>query len=506
MEKALTPFAQGRYGTRQLEFCTWGTPGMGERNETARAARKLAMRRKAQRRHSHFYERCAHWSFGCHGDAEPIRWHRERWMLAGTALLITAVSGFLIPAWASAMRPDTISTAHAVLPLALPKAAPEVTHAPTVEDWHIVQVQPGQTLSDIFQGQGLSLTDLQNVVTQAGDSKALHNIRPGQEFDFLLDSDGSLKGIRFDKDEASRAIMRFDGDKATVTAQSREVEHREHVAHGVIDSSLFAAGSKAGMSNQMVLKLAELFKYDIDFVQDLREGDSFTVIYDDVYRDGAYLHEGDIVAAEFVNQGDRYTAYRFKKDDGSYGWFSEDGRPIQKSFLRIPVDFTRISSQFSAARMHPVLGLMRAHKGVDYAAPTGTPIHAAGDGVVKFKGWMNGYGNFVIIQHNGSISTAYGHMSKFGTEKIGQRVSQGAVIGYVGMTGLATGPHLHYEFRVNDVQRDPMSVTLPKPEPLPGAQLAKFRAQVVQPQLARLKTLDANIKLARASSRGRTDD
>jgi len=404
------------------------------------------------------------------------------------------------------MRPDTISTAHAVLPLELPKAVPVAAQAPTVEDWHIVQVQPGQTLSDLFQSQGLSLTDVQHVVDQSGDAKALHHISPGQEFDFLLDSDGSLKGIRFDKDESNRTTMRFEADKATVTAEAREVEHREHVAHGSIDSSLFAAGSKAGMSNQMVLKLAELFKYDIDFVQDLREGDSFTVIYDDVYRDGAYLHEGDIVAAEFVNQGERYTAYRFKKEDGSYGWFSEDGRPIQKSFLRIPVDFTRISSQFSAARMHPILGLMRAHQGVDYAAPTGTPIHAAGDGVIKFKGWMNGYGNFVIVQHNGSISTAYGHMSKFANEKVGQHVGQGEVIGYVGMTGLATGPHLHYEFRVNNVQRDPQKVTLPKPEPLPGAQLARFKSQVVQPQLARLKTLDANMKLAKASGTKRNDD
>ncbi|WP_266168571.1 OapA family protein [Dyella subtropica] len=480
---------------------------MGEGTQIARAARKQAIRRKAQRRHSHFYERFSHWSFCNHNDAEPIRWHRERWMLAGTALLITALSGFIIPAWASAMRPDPVPTAHAMLPLALPKALPETAvRAPTVEDWHIVQVQPGQTLSDIFQSQGLSLTDLQRVMDEAGDAKALHNIRPGQEFDFLLGTDGSLRGIRFDKDEASRAIVRFDGDKPTVTAQTREVERREHVSHGIIDSSLFAAGSKAGMSNAMVLKLAELFKYDIDFVQDLREGDSFTVIYDDVYRDGAYLHEGEIVAAEFVNQGERYTAYRFKKDDGSYGWFSEDGRPIQKSFLRIPVDFTRISSQFSAARMHPILGRMRAHQGVDYAAPTGTPIHAAGDGVVKYKGWMNGYGNFVILQHNSSISTAYGHMSKFANVKLGQRVSQGSVIGFVGMTGLATGPHLHYEFRVNNVQRDPQKVTLPKPEPLPGAQMAKFKSQVVQPQLARLKALDANIKLARVGGTSRNDD
>jgi murein DD-endopeptidase MepM/ murein hydrolase activator NlpD len=281
---------------------------------------------------------------------------------------------------------------------------------------------------------------------------------------------------------------------------------REQVAHGVIRSSLFAAGDQAGMDAAMVGKLADLFKYDIDFVQDLRVGDSFTVIYDDVYRDGTRYGEGDIVAAEFINQGERYTAYRFKKSDGSDGWFSEDGRPIQKSFLRIPVDFTRISSTFSASRLHPILGLMRAHKGVDYAAPTGTPIHAAGDGVIKFRGWMNGYGNFVIIQHSGIISTAYGHMSRFADEKIGQHVQQGQVIGFVGMTGLATGPHLHYEFRVDGVQRDPQTVTLPKPEPLPAIQMAKFKAQVVQPQLARLTELDSQIKLARANAPANNDN
>lgn len=478
---------------------------MGESKQTSRDTRKQAMRRKAQRRHSRFYDRCAHWSFSRHGEAEPIRWHRERWMLAGTALLITALSGFLMPAWAGAMRRDATPPAHDLLPLALPKFAPEAMQAPTVEDWHIVQVQPGQTLSDIFQGQGLSLTDLQHVIDATGDARALHNLRPGEEFDFLLNRDGSLKGVRFDTDEANRTIVRFGGAKPTVTAEARAVEQREQIAHGMIEGSLYAAANKAGMSNAMVAKLADLFKYDIDFVQDLRVGDSFTVIYNDVYRDGTYLHEGDIVAAEFVNQGKRYTAYRFKKADGSDGWFSEDGRPIQKSFLRIPVDFTRISSPFSAARMHPILGLMRAHKGVDYAAPTGTPIHAAGDGVIKFRGWMNGYGNFVIVQHNKDISTAYGHMSRFANEKIGQHVSQGQVIGYVGMTGLATGPHLHYEFRVDGVQRDPQTVTLPKPEPLPATQLAKFEATVVKPQLARLKMIDSRYQLAQSGSGARSD-
>ena len=483
---------------------------MADGKQDARVARKLAIRRKAQRRHSHFYQHCSHWSFNRQpgGEQPPIHWHRERWMLAATALLITLLSGFLIPAWATAMKPVAVEPVeHTLLPLALPKIEAPTLKAPAVEDWRVVQVHPGQTLSDIFQGQGLSLTDLQHVVDNAGDATAaLHHIHPGQEFDFLIGRSGGLEGIRFDKDESTRAIIRLDGTAPSTQTVARTVEAREQVAHGVIQDSLFGAAAKAGLSNAMVIKLADLFKYDVDFVQDLRVGDSFTVVYDTVYRDGAYLHEGDIVAAEFVNQGHRYTAYRFKRADGSEGWFSEDGRPIQKSFLRIPVDFTRISSPFSAARMHPILGLMRAHKGVDYAAPTGTPIHAAGDGVIKFRGWMNGYGNFVIIQHDTHISTAYGHMSRFATEHIGQHVHQGDVIGYVGMTGLATGPHLHYEFRVDNEQRNPQTVTLPKPEPLPGAEMAQFQSGVVKPQLARLMEIDNNYKLARAESTQRSDD
>ncbi|KJV28409.1 OapA family protein [Luteibacter yeojuensis] len=489
------------------------------------SARKQAIRRKAQRRHSHFYDnRAAHWSFSRNASSEPLSWSRERWILAGTAFLLVILSALVIPAWAGAMKSSRITATpagtarkltgapiavaaiasdipHNTVSIAVPKMDP-ATIKPLVptEEWQTVQVEAGQTLADIFLAQGLNMTDLQHVIDGAGGTKVFHQIKPGQEFQFLIGGDHALKGVRFDKDEATIATLRLDGDAAKLTTQVRDVQRREHIAHGSIDGSLFAAASKAGMSNAMVLKLAEAFKYDIDFVQDLRVGDSFTVIYDDVYSDGAYLREGDIVAAEFVNQGKRYTAYRFKNADGKVGYFSEEGRPLAGSFLRIPVDFTRISSQFSAGRMHPILGKMRAHKGVDYAAPSGTPIHAAGDGVVKFRGWMNGYGNFVVIQHNGTISTAYGHMSRFANLRVGQHVSQGATIGYVGMTGLATGPHLHYEFRVNNVQRDPQSVTLPKPEPLPAAQLAKFKKEVVGPQLARLNQLDSNYKLAAAKS------
>jgi murein DD-endopeptidase MepM/ murein hydrolase activator NlpD len=314
----------------------------------------------------------------------------------------------------------------------------------------------------------------------------LARIRPGQRFEFLRGANAELLAMRYERNDAQRVTLQFHGDRAAETLQPLVLERRTRIAHGMITDSLFDAGSHAGMSNAMVLELARVFGYDIDFAQDLRVGDSFAVVYDSVYRDGEYLRPGTIIAAEFVNRGRRYTAFRYTQPDGNVAYYSEDGRPMRKSFLRTPVDFTRISSRFSVARLHPVLGRMRAHKGVDYAAPQGTPIYAAGDGVVQFKGWENGYGNFVLIRHNKDISTAYGHMSRFvSTLRKGERVRQGQVIGYVGMTGLATGPHLHYEFRVDGKQRDPLTVTLPKPSPLPAAQLVAFH-RVIAPMLAQI--------------------
>lgn len=475
---------------------------MAEENLGAHHARKQAISRKAQRRHFRFYERRTHWSFDRSTGVEPIQWYRERWVLAGTALLITLLSGFILPSWASAMRPAQVPMAHALLPLALPKADPVAASAPPVDDWQTARVEPGQTLSDIFSDRGLSMTELQKVMDTAGGAKAaLRNIHPGEEFDFLLGNDGSLKGFRFERDSATRATVRLDTTPATLTTQARAIEQRMHVAHAVIESSLFGAGAKAGLDEGMMVKLADVFKYDIDFIKDIRSGDSFTVIYDDIYRDGAYYQSGDILAAEFLNHGQRYTAYRFKKPDGSYDYYSEEGRPLRKSLLRTPVAFSRISSRFSMARKHPILGYTRAHKGVDYAAPTGTPIHAAGDGVIAYRGWEHGFGNFVLIKHDGKYSTAYGHMSRFEPgERVGTHVRQGQVIGFVGMTGLATGPHLHYEVRVFGKQENPLSITMPKPQPLPAAQLARFETQVVQPQLARLKALDARTALARANA------
>ncbi|HET6913960.1 MAG TPA: peptidoglycan DD-metalloendopeptidase family protein [Rhodanobacteraceae bacterium] len=462
------------------------------RHATSHHVRRKAICRKAQQRHSHFYARCTHWSFYRNAIAAPIRWGRERWVLSGGGLLLALLTLVGLPAWAHAMRHPAEPVARTTLALKLP-ALPMQPSVPAVEDWQVTRVQAGETLADIFHDHNLAPADLARVLSSGKDVDALKRIHPGDEIAFLLGSSGELRALRFDRDAATRVTLHFENATGPLVEEitPRDVEHREHIAHGVIQGSLFAAGSKAGMSNAMILKLAKVFGYDIDFAQDLQPGDSFTVIYDDVYRDGEYLHEGDIIAAEFVNDGKRYTAVRFENPEtGDVSYYSADGRPLKKSFLRTPVDFTRISSTFGM-REHPILDRMKMHKGVDYAAPMGTPIYAAGDGVIKFRGQKHGYGNFVIIQHNKDISTAYGHMSRFAAgESVGEHVRQGQVIGYVGMTGMATGPHLHYEFRVDGEQRNPLTVTLPKPEPLSGKLMAQFREQYA-PLMARIQMIDA---------------
>lgn len=472
-----------------------------------RIARRLALRRRAQRQHFNFYLRNQTWTFLQNVAAAPVSWRREHWILGGTAILLTVLVGVIMPTFASATRNEMADVTITTLALDLPELpvgaeaeaaiaslASDTSHEP---DWRIARVRAGQSLSDIFREQGLSPNDLHRALDAQKDATALRRIRPGDEFAFDIDANGALKAMRFDRDDATRITLQFSADDVVEATQDRAVERRVQVAHGVISRSLFEAGDQAGMTDLMTLKLANAFGYDIDFAQDLREGDSFSVIYDQVFREGERLRDGDIVAATFINQGRRYTAIRYTNTRGETLFYTEDGRPLRKAFLRTPVEFTRISSKFTTGRMHPVLGKMRAHRGVDYAAPSGTPIRAAGDGKITFRGWQNGYGNVVILQHSGNYTTLYGHMSRFANAKVGQRVSQGATLGYVGMTGLATGPHLHYEFRLDGKHRDPLTVTLPKEEPLPTSELALFKTRA-NPLLARLKMVD-NARLASAN-------
>jgi murein DD-endopeptidase MepM/ murein hydrolase activator NlpD len=469
------------------------------RRVTPHVVRRQAIRRKTRHCHSHFYARCAHWSFQADAPASKFRWAREGWILGGGACLLVLLTLLGIPSWASILHHDAVQpVTRETLALQLPPA-PKETAPVAIASWKTVEVQPGETLSEIFQAQGFGAADLASVMASGKDTGALKTLHPGDQVAFLANAQGHFKGFRYSPDSATQVTLtaKADGGMAA-SVTTLPVERRVHFAHGEVQGSLFAAGEKAGLSETMVLKLADVFKYDIDFIKDLKKGDRFTLVYDDVYRDGKYSGGGDILAAEFINNGHRYTAYRFKQGDGSIAYYSQDGRPLRKGLMRTPVAFTRISSSFGM-RHHPILGYNRLHKGVDYAAPTGTPIHAAGDGVITFRGRSHGYGNFITIRNTPKYTTAYGHMSRFAKGlHVGSHVTQGEVIGYVGQTGMATGPHLHYEVRVDGRPENPLTVTMPKPEPLSAKLMVAFRAQTA-PMVARIQMIDnATQRLARA--------
>jgi murein DD-endopeptidase MepM/ murein hydrolase activator NlpD len=253
----------------------------------------------------------------------------------------------------------------------------------------------------------------------------------------------------------------------------RPIEIRKRMAHGVIDSSLFESAAAAGLSDKLIMNLAGIFAWDVDFVLDIRHGDNYYLQWEEVWQDGEFVTDGEVVVAEFNNDGRTYQAVRFVDGTGRTDYFTPGGDSVRKAFLRSPVDF-RVSSSFNPNRLHPVLKTRRPHRGVDYAAPRGTPIKAAGDGKVIFRGVKSGYGNVVILQHGGNITTLYAHMSRFASKvRSGSRVRQGQTIGYVGATGLVTGAHLHYEYRLNGVHRNPRTVKLPQADPI----AAKYREE-----------------------------
>jgi murein DD-endopeptidase MepM/ murein hydrolase activator NlpD len=336
-------------------------------------------------------------------------------------------------------------------------------------------VKRGDTLEVLFRRNGLSLTDLAAMVALPDASGALKLLKPGDRLE-ISHRDGQVLSLRRELDDVKvLSIARRESGFAADTIE-REVDMRVTGAHGEIKSSLFEAGTDAGIADRTTMDMAGIFEWDIDFIQDVREGDTFTVIYEELWRDGVKLRDGEIVAAEFVNQGKSFRAARFRDEAGRAGYFTPEGRSVRKAFLRAPLNFSRISSNFNPSRRHPVLNTIRAHRGVDYAAPSGTQIRAAGDGKVLFRGVQGGYGNTIVLQHGGNITTLYGHLSRFGSARAGARVNQGDIIGYVGRSGLATGPHLHYEYRVNGAHRNPRTVSLPPADPIPAEQQTAFQA------------------------------
>ncbi len=462
--------------------------------------RRHAVRRQAQHRFWQFYRGREHWSFVPNFARAPIHWNRERPVIVVAAALVVVLTLVVLPGWASVVRDD--SAAATRMPLASvevtlpPAAAPIVPAAePEPDHWVQVDVKPGQTMSQIFSGLGLKPAVLHDVVQRSARGKALASIRPGDRFAFKIAEPGKLAAIAFEPDDATQVTLTVDAAAIEEKVTPRAMERRVRMAGGRVEHSLFGAGEAAGISDRTIMQMADVFGYDIDFAQDLRRGDEFAVMYEEIWRDGERVRDGNILSASFVNSGRRYVAYRFTRADGTADYFDADGRPLRKAFLRTPVEFSRISSRFSSARRHPVLGTVRAHRGVDYAAPRGTPIRAAGSGKIVFRGWKPGYGNCIIVQHNNSITTLYGHMSGYARNHVGSRVTQGETIGYVGMTGLASGPHLHYEFRLHGVHRNPLTVPLPKAEPLAGADLVAYAGKVA-PLVSHLGLLEQQVAVS----------
>jgi murein DD-endopeptidase MepM/ murein hydrolase activator NlpD len=350
----------------------------------------------------------------------------------------------------------------------------EALQAEAVE-WDEVEVRRGDTLSSIFSR--LEVHSQLNPILSLGDDVAmLRSIHPGEKIR-ALKHDGRLKELVYEPNRTVRLHVTRGAEGYETRRVEREMEIRVAQGMGKIRSSLFQAGLDAGMSDNLIMSMANIFGWDIDFALDLREGDHFTVIYQQLYQDGEYVRDGAILAAEFINRGSSFQALRYTTPEGDTDYYSPDGRSMRKAFLRTPVEFARISSRFGTRR-HPILHTMRQHRGVDYAASTGTPIRASGDGRIVHRGTRGGYGKTIIIQHGQQYRTLYAHMNGYARNTgVGTRVRQGQVIGYVGMTGMATGPHLHYEFLVNGVHRDPLTVKLPDAEPLPEKYLADFKAK-----------------------------
>lgn len=418
-----------------------------------------------------------------HRDAKPGHF----WTTIGVA----AASLFgMVAAFGTA--PSTTEISALRQPIVEQLAQPAVEPIDTSTDIFVREerVQRSDTVAGLLSRLGVD--DDAALAFLRGDAKAaaiFRQMSPGKTVTARVNGDGDLLSLIFPLNGGNdkALVIEQDSNGFRIAEQSLPLDIQVLVKSAEIRHSLFGATDAAGIPDGVATQIADIFGGDIDFHRDLRKGDRFTVIYESINHLGKMVRSGRILAAEFVNDGHAYRAVWFQGADGQGGYYTADGKNIRKAFLRSPLEFSRITSGFSTARFHPVLKEVRAHKGIDYGAPTGTRVKATGDGIVEFVGNQGGYGKLVILRHQGQYNTVYGHLSGYapGLRK-GSRVSQGDVIAYVGATGLATGPHLHYEFRVNGVHRNPLTIALPTALPLASHQLARFREQT-EPVVARLE-------------------
>jgi murein DD-endopeptidase MepM/ murein hydrolase activator NlpD len=418
-----------------------------------------------------------------------------RWI----ALSSTLLAFFLFVAFNEApqaeTQPASIKSIHQELTLPPTNAAVN----PNEVFWQIEQVRRDDTLSTIFNRLNIRDEEAFKFLMLSPDARALNTLLlPGHTIEVKTDINGKLLHLEYELDNENILVAGLTEQGFLVATQKLILQKQEITKSAVIRDSLFGATDDADIPDQIAIQIADILSGEIDFYQDLRAGDHFNVVYEAYYNAGNLMKTGNVLAVEFVNNGKTYQAIHFGENDGKYAYYTPEGKSLHKSFLRSPLEFTRISSSFSMGRYHPVLNRIRAHKGVDMAAPTGTRIKASGDGVVEFMGKKGGYGNVIVLAHPSGIKTVYGHLSKFSSSlRRGDTVSQGDIIGYVGMTGLATGPHLHYEFLLDGVHRDPMSVALPTSIPLEDKYLSEFRAIAIQ-RIAQIEMVKRHTKLVSA--------
>ncbi len=418
-------------------------------------------------------------------QASEIRIIPLRWLVALSTLpLLGMAVAFGI---APATEPKPVELKTVIESLALPTAT--VLNQEDNTYWRDVRIQRGDTIASILNRLQIDDAAAVNFLRSAKDAKTLYQLVPGRSVRAQTTEDGVLIALRYIAADSIQLSVDRIGDEFKANEQAAPLNTRVVMKSGEIRSSLFGATDAAGVPDAISTQMAEVFSSDIDFHLDIRKGDRFSVVYEMLYHNGEPVKAGRVLATQFINQGKTYQAVYFKDREGREGYYTPEGNNLRKAFLRSPLEFSRITSGFTNARFHPVLKTWRAHKGVDYGAPTGTRIRATADGTVAVAGKHSGYGNLVVIQHKGNLSSAYGHLSAFakGLRK-GARINQGDVIGYVGSTGLATGPHLHYEFRVAGVQRNPLTVPMPQSFPIAAQYKNDFFADV-RPLNAQLELL-----------------
>jgi murein DD-endopeptidase MepM/ murein hydrolase activator NlpD len=423
--------------------------------------------------------------------SSPSRRIARRWLLAVAALpFFGVVAAFGI---APDTVPEDLEIQRIVEEISIPPiyaAAPSSTE----QFWREERIQRGDTVATILSRLGVDDAEAMSYLLQAKDVRSLYQLVPGRAIRAVTTGEGRLERLTYLNTDGKRLIVTRDRAGFQASEELPAIEGRVMHSSGEITTSLFGATDAAGLHENVAIQIADIFSSDIDFQRDLRKGDRFSVIYEANFADGEFIGVGRVLASEFINQNIKHQAVYFRDEQGRGGYYTPDGKNVRKAFLRSPLEFSRITSGFTLSRFHPVLKTWRAHRGIDYGAPSGARVRATADGYVTYAGWKGGYGKVITVRHANGYSTLYGHLSGFAEGlRSGKRVAQGQVIGYVGQTGLATGPHLHYEFMVNGVQRNPLKLALPPGPPITADLRPEFE-EASQPLLARLQMLrDTNL-------------